>query len=132
MKRIEKKDLARTIKKAERAAHSDGREICGLLIDNGHFLEILETSNISQEGGHFQFDAKQIRRIKKAVTEIHHEIVGTFHSHPLAGAKPGSGDINGTVDDSLMLIIDCLHSDAQLWRIKNGKARRLTVQTIEV
>jgi proteasome lid subunit RPN8/RPN11 len=126
------KELRGTIRKARKAASDGYREICGLLIDNGHFLEMLETTNVSQKGGHCEFDEKQIKAVMKAVNHLQHEIVGTFHSHPISEAKPGNGDIEGAVDDSLMLIIDCTEGEARLWRIKNARARRVKFKTVEV
>ena len=131
-KTIIKKDLNRTIRNARKAARNDGHEICGLLIDNGHYLEILETKNTSKRGGHFEFDGKQIRQIMKSVKDLNHEIVGTFHSHPAYYAKPGDGDIKWAVDDSLMLIVDCIGNETKLWRIKNKKAREVKFRTIEI
>jgi len=125
------KDLKRTIIKARKAG-KNGKEICGLLIYNGHFLEILETKNISKKLGHFEFNGKQIRTIMKAVKTLGHEIVGTFHSHPAYYAKPGDGDINSAVDDSLMLIIACIANEAKLWRIRSHKAREIKYKIIEV
>lgn len=130
--RMINKDLVKLIRKARNAARDNGREIAGLLIHNGHFIEILETRNAREEGGHFRFDERQIKAIKKAVKELDHEIVGTFHSHPAYFAKPGEVDIEGAVDGSLMLIIDCTDGEARLWRIKNGKARHVNIETIEV
>jgi len=129
--KIIKTELMRVIRTARRTARNDGREIAGLLIDNGHFLEILETKN-TKKSWHFQFDEKQIKAIETAVEELGHEIVGTLHSHPAYFARPGESDIKGAVDDSLMLIIDCMDNEALLWRIKNGKARQVSMQIIEV
>ncbi len=130
--KIIKTELIRVIRTARETARNDGREIAGLLIDNGHYLEILETKNTSKKGGHFQFDEKQIKAIEKAVELLGHEIVGTFHSHPAYLARPSEGDIKGAMDDELMLIIDCMDNEALLWRIKNGKARQVSMQIIEV
>ena len=127
-----KKDVMELIRKARKAARDDGKEIAGLLIHNGHFLEIMETRNVCEKSGHFRFDEKQIKAIKKAVRELDHEIVGTFHSHPAYFAKPGDTDIKWAVDDSLMLIIDCMDREARLWRIRDGKAREVNMEMIEV
>jgi proteasome lid subunit RPN8/RPN11 len=131
-KKIIKKDLNRIIRTARNTARNDHHEICGLLIDNGHFLEILETRNTSKRGGHFEFDGKQIRKIMKSVKDVNHEIVGTFHSHPLYYPKPGVNDIKWAVDDSLMLIIDCIDQEATLWHIKDKKARAVKYKVIEL
>jgi proteasome lid subunit RPN8/RPN11 len=51
------------------------------------------------------------------------EAVGTFHSHPVGVAVPGSSDIKYAVDDSLMFIFDCTDKKGKLWRIRNGRAQ---------
>jgi proteasome lid subunit RPN8/RPN11 len=130
--KVLKTDLMRAIRKARKTARNGGREIAGLLIYNGHFMELLETRNTYQKGGHFQYDERQIKTIMKAVKELGHEIVGTFHSHPAYIAKPGEGDLNGALEDSLMLVIDCINSEARLWRIKAGKARNVNMEIFEV
>jgi [CysO sulfur-carrier protein]-S-L-cysteine hydrolase len=131
--RIIRQDLLQAIRKARKVARDEeGREICGLLVHNGHFIEIHETANIAEETGKFHFDMKQIKALKRAVGLLGHEIVGIFHSHPASEAKPGPGDLKGALDDSLMLIIDCIGSEALLWKIKDGKARKASVQTITV
>ncbi len=130
--KVLKKDLMRAIRKARKTARNGGREIAGLLIYNGHFMELLETRNTYHKGGHFQYDERQIKTIMKAVKELSHEIVGTFHSHPAYIAKPGEGDLKGAVEDSLMLVIDCINSEARLWRIKAGKARNVNMEILEV
>jgi len=130
--RLSRKDIKRTIRRAREAAQHNGREICGLLISNGHFVEILETKNASKVGGHSSFDPKQIQTIINAAKELNHRIVGTFHSHAAYLAKPGGSDIGGSLDDSLLMIIDCIGNEARLWRIKNGKAKSVKIETIEV
>lgn len=109
-----------------------GIEICGLLIHNGSHIEIHETKNISNRLGSWRFEAKQIRSIVKAVGILNHEVVGTFHSHPVGLARPGDNDIENAIDDSLILIVDCEGKEALLYRIKNGKARKLNFYTMDV
>jgi proteasome lid subunit RPN8/RPN11 len=130
--KIIKIDLSRTVREAKRAARNDGKEICGLLIHNGHFIELMRTINISENSGKFEFDVKQVRAIKRAADLLGHEIVGTFHSHPVSEARPGPGDIEGAVDDSLMLIVDCMGDEARLWKIKDGQARRMRMEIIQL
>ncbi len=126
-----KKDVAQLIRRARQVARDDDNEIAGLLIHNGHFIEVLETKSIREKGGHFCFDEKQIKAIKKVVKELGHEIVGTFHSHPAYFAKPGKVDVENAVDDSLMLIVDCMDGKTQLWRIKDGRAKKAKMEMIE-
>jgi len=108
----------------------DGREICGVLIDNGHFLQIRQTRNISKERGSFKFDRRELNSISRAAEKLELKVVGTFHSHPCWFAKPGESDIQGAADNSLMLIIDGMDKEVRLWRIKNNRGYALTFELI--
>jgi proteasome lid subunit RPN8/RPN11 len=120
--RLPKNPLRKLISKAVKLSRKSGREICGLLVDNGYFLECLEVKNAAKRGGSFAFHIKEIRLIEKAVSTLGHSIVGTFHSHPLSLAEPGDTDLSVIVEPELMLIIDCLDKEARLWRIAREKA----------
>ncbi len=126
------KELSRTIRKAKGLARKESKELCGFLVHNGHFIELIETRNESTEKGHFKINKTQYHRIKKAIKTVHHDLIGSFHSHPVSEAKPGPGDIKGSENNSLMLIIDCIGNEAKLWRIKDKKAREVKYKTIEV
>ena len=124
-------DVKSAVAKAVRTAKPHGREICGLLIDNGHFIELHQTKNQAKAGGSFCFNAKEIRSLVRAATIMNHSVVGTFHSHPSGISSPGPGDISNAVDRSLMLIIDCMAQRADLWSIKNGKVKKAKLKLIE-
>jgi len=102
-----------------------GTEIRGLLVHTGHCLSFARTRNSSRRAGGFVLSRMDVRRIVAAAKALDHEVVGTFHSHPLGLAKPGQSDIDHAVDDSLMFIFDCLGKVGRLWRIKRGKAQSL-------
>jgi proteasome lid subunit RPN8/RPN11 len=118
------------ISKAVMLSRKGGRETCGLLVDNGYFLECLEVKNAAKRGGSFAFHIKEIRLIENAVSTLEHSIVGTFHSHPLSLAQPGDTDLSGIVEPELMLIIDCLDKEARLWRIAREKAREVQFELL--
>ena len=124
------KQINRTIKSAIAAASNDGREICGLLIYNGYFVQLVEVSNKIKCGGGFAFYAPEIRRIQKATNSLGNEIIGTFHSHPAYINVPSESDIANTLDDSYMLIIDVLDKKIGFWYIKDGKAKEVAYVAI--
>ncbi len=99
-----------------------GREVCGLLIDNGHFLQIRETRNISKRKGSFQLDMREVNSICRAAEKLGSKVVGTFHSHIAWFPKPGESDIRGAEEGSLMLIIDSMDRQIGLWRISHARA----------
>ncbi len=126
------KELSRTIRRAKGLARKESKEVCGFLVHNGHFIELVETRNESTKKGHFKISKRQYHRIKTAIKTLRYDFIGSFHSHPVSEAKPGPGDIKGSENNSLMLIIDCIGNEAKLWRIKDKKAREVKYKTIEV
>jgi proteasome lid subunit RPN8/RPN11 len=115
--KIRRASSDRTSKLAEQAAKNNGEEICGLLVNNGYFLELILAKNKRKTGGGFAFYVNEIRAIKKMAVAFDYEFLGTFHSHPVGLAAPGKSDIYYTVDDSLMLIFDVLGKTCSLWLI---------------
>jgi len=127
--RIRKKDIRYLLSRAVADA-KDAREICGLLIDNGYFLQLRETRNISKREGSFLMDMREFRSLNKAAEKLHLDIVGTYHSHIVYFAKPGESDIAAAGDNSLILIIDSMDKEVKLWRIKNKRAYPLSFEII--
>ncbi len=129
--RIVKSQLDKIIIASVNAAEKDGIEVCGLLVDNGYFIELIQTKNKIKKGGGYKFYRSEIRSIQIAVERLGHEVVGTFHSHPLYIASPSHTDIVNAVDDSIMLIIDVLDKKIGLWHIKDLEKRELELILIE-
>ena len=96
-----------------------------MLVDTGYMLSFVSVRNVSRRGGSFMFSRTDVRRISAAAAVLGQEIVGTFHSHPLAEAKPGISDIQNAVDDSLMFIFDCTEKKGRLWRVRRRRIREL-------
>ena len=115
--------LTPVIRDAVKMARRDYREVCGLLVDSGCAIELLPVRNIARRPCRFIFDERQVKAFQGALATLGREIVGTYHSHPFADARPGRSDIAGTLDDSLMLVIDCTERQARLWHIKGDRAR---------
>jgi proteasome lid subunit RPN8/RPN11 len=104
-----------------------GREICGLLIHTGYHLKLIPIRNVAARTGAFQLSRLEVRRAVAASETLRQEVVGTYHSHLLSTATPGTSDIANAVDDSLMFIFDCFGRKGRLWRIRDGKARPLRI-----
>jgi proteasome lid subunit RPN8/RPN11 len=109
-------------------ARAEHKEVCGLLVDNGYFLEMLEVKNVSRRPGSFLLSLRDARKLEQAASLVGNKVVGSFHSHVLGLAKPGKADIQGSQDGEIMLIIDTLDREAKLWRIKNGRVRELRLE----
>jgi len=96
-----------------------------LLVHCGHAASLVPVRNISRHHGSFRFSSREVRRICAAAKTLGLEVVGTYHSHPLGVAQPGDSDIRNAVNDSFMLVFDCMDKKAQLWKISRGAAKKL-------
>jgi proteasome lid subunit RPN8/RPN11 len=112
-------------KEAKKMAEMHGGEVCGLIVDNGSFFELIQVRNKSKRSGSFSFYVEEVRAIQKMATLREHEIVGTFHSHPVGLPNPGPADLLHAVDDSIMLIFDVMGRSARLWRIRKQNGKQL-------
>ena len=128
--RFMKDDLSVLVRTAMRIARTSGREICGFLVYNGYFIELVRMRNKTRRCGGFTFYRADVRMVCKAVRVLGHRIVGTFHSHPFYIAKPGSTDKRFALDNDLMLIIDADEGKTGLWWISRGRMSKKRIQTI--
>jgi proteasome lid subunit RPN8/RPN11 len=128
--RFSREQFEQIIERATITAEDGGREICGLLIYNGAVIDIRETKNTLDCGGGFVFDPLEIRAIEDDAEVKGHEVLGAFHSHPLAGPMPGQSDIEHALDDSIMLVIDCGDKEAKLWYILDQQKYELEFELI--
>ena len=122
--------LASVLDSAVLAARNGGTEICGLLVAQGHgLLTPLMLRNKARRAGIWAFYVGEVRTAVAQAARNGHEVVGTFHSHPVGTAVPGSSDIANALDDSLILIIDCTTKRYALWHIKSGAAQQRRLVT---
>ena len=128
--RIRRTQLRDLIKGAVLASQNGGREICGLIIDTGYSLDLKQVQNKSKRGGRFAFYVNAVKGFEKAVSLLNYHIVGTFHSHPYYIAEPAGNDLTGSEDGELMLVIDCLNSQARLWRIQHGSPKSVKYELL--
>jgi len=127
--KILRRSHAELLKLARHEAKED-REICGFLIDNGYFLQLQPAKNMSKTEGSFSYCKKEVNELKKSTSKLGIEIVGTFHSHPISEAIPGPNDVKHALDDSLMLIFDCIGKEGKLWYIKDGRSSKRVIELI--
>jgi hypothetical protein len=106
--------LKAAVREAVALARKNQRETCGLLIDSGYALNS------------FLFATPPGDPATSCLTRAR----SARHSHPVSPARPGRGDIEGTLNDSLMLIIDCIEREARLWYIHDGKARSVRYECV--
>jgi len=128
--RLKKKQLQNLIRNSVSASKNNGKEVCGLILDTGYFLELIQVKNKIKRGGSFAFYVDEVTKIENAVSLLSFKIVGTFHSHPYYSAKPGERDLSAVEDGELMLIIDCLDKEAVLWKVKNKSAKKVKFELI--
>jgi proteasome lid subunit RPN8/RPN11 len=119
--RILRSQLRSTLRDASSAARRE-RELCGLLVDTGHFLALVRVRNTTRRKSGFALDQERWSQIERAARTLGATVVGTWHSHVVSEARPGDGDVRGAYSGDLMLIFDTVGGIARLWRIRRGRA----------
>ncbi len=126
-----RKHLRNVMRLAIKKAKGRGREICGVIVSNGHFLHLVRTRNRAKGPGSFQLPAGEVRKIQRTARKLNLRVLGTFHSHPVSEAEPGVSDIAGADDGALMLILSCWDKEAKLWKIRKRKAAEVPLECVE-
>jgi len=121
--RILEGELGDAVKRAVLAA-AKGREICGLLIDNGYFLELIFMRNKSRIPNKCAFYFGEVRAIERACRKVGHRIIGTFHSFPASVADIGGQRVENGIEGSLILVISSAEKKATLWQTEGGQAKK--------
>lgn len=127
--RIIQAQLRELTRRAVALASTRQREVCGLLLFNGHTLDLLECANAARRRGGFQLRLSDVKQVEMAARRLRWKVVGTFHSHIEWIAEPGPSDIAGAYR-SLMLIVDTLDRSARLWRIVGKRAHELKYELV--
>ena len=128
--RLKRKQLHKLINDSVSASRDNGKEVCGLIVDTGYFLELIQVKNKIKRGGSFAFYVDEVNKIESAASILSYKIVGTFHSHPYYFAKPGESDLAAAEDGELMLVIDSLDKEAVMWKVKNKSANKVKFELI--
>jgi len=121
---LDKRNVATLALRAGRAAKKH-REICGLVVDHGAVIRLVETRNKSRRAGSFWIHGGDWKALEKAATLLGSRVIGTFHSHIVSPPVPGPGDIRGAIDGHVMLILDGSSGRLVTWRIRGNRAYRL-------
>ena len=121
---LDRKNVRAIAARARRLAKNLG-EVCGLLVDHGGLVTLVETRNKSTRPLSFWIHPADWKAIERAAVRLGSRVVGTFHSHMASDPAPGAGDIRGAVHGHAMVILDAATGDLRAWRIRKGRAFRL-------
>ena len=120
------------------AIHNQGEggyphEICGLLIgsitENGWMItEVRQVANLNSKraADRFELDPAAYQRIDRELRGTAHEIVGVYHSHPDAPAKPPPTDLGSAWEGfayPIISICDGKVADLRCWSINESGDR---------
>lgn len=72
----------------------------------------------------FEMRRSEIQAVQRAIERNGQRVLGSFHSHPVSKAKPGSGDIGKGFYRGVELIYDVCGRYVRLWRLTVHKQRR--------
>jgi proteasome lid subunit RPN8/RPN11 len=118
------REWRRLSRRAYRAQQLDHGEVCGLFAtDRQRRIALFFVRNESPTGGHWEFSAAQFRRGRERIRAEGYRYLGLFHSHPIAAAVPGAGDLRRARINEMMLIHDVCGIQARLWRITRRDVR---------
>lgn len=120
----------RTALRQARSAASERREVCGVLLDVGPCLRLVQTKNVSRHEGTFSISGADLRRIDRHAVALGHEVVGIYHSHILASAVPGPADLEHAPPRSLMLILQALDRTASMYWVTQKRAQSQRFKTV--
>ena len=123
------RDLRYVAVRARRAAERL-REVCGLLVDHGGLVRLVQTRNLSKAPCSFWIGRRDWGRVEKAAAVLGSRIVGTFHSHVVSDAVPGPGDLRGAVSGHVMVIVTAWSGEVRAWRIRRRRAFRLKHEVV--
>jgi len=128
--KVSKTRLNEVMRAAKAAAKNGELEVCGLLVLNGEFLDLVPTRNAERRPGKFNFFASDLRRVSSAASVLGYQLVGSYHSHPLGLPEPSPADLAHAQGNSFMLILDCFGSEAKLWFILRRIPHRVRIKLI--
>jgi proteasome lid subunit RPN8/RPN11 len=122
------REWRRLSRRAYAAQQRHHAEVCGLFAsDKDRRIALFFVRNESSRGGHCEFGWDQFHHSRKRIRVEGYRYLGIFHSHPIAEAIPGEGDLRHARVNEMMLIQDVCGIRARLWRItRRGARKRVT------
>lgn len=100
-------------------------EACGYLAGSPGFVsESFPLKNLDQSAEHFQMDPAEQFQTARKIRELKHELLGVYHSHPHAPARPSIEDIRLAFDPDAIYMIVSLQGAipaAKAFRIRDGQ-----------
>ena len=111
-------------KRAYRAQQLDHLEVCGVLVvGEDRMIDLRYVESRSTEPYHYEICIEDIVAIENGLCQNSEWILGTFHSHPVAEAVPGPGDLEHGFFAGIELIYDVCGREARSWKkeTQNGQ-----------
>jgi len=124
--RICKRDMQYQFMVARRHARR-GDEICGLLVQYGGILRMVSVRNSSRGFASFEMAPHWQQIALSKSPYVDGKILGAYHSHPYSKPNPSRGDIAGSRNGALMLIIACHHRKFALWQVRRHRFAQIDI-----
>lgn len=106
----------RLCERAYRAQQRDSSEVCGVLLASAErVLHLHFLANRSERPASWSLYRSDIAAVRKVLQGTRFKVVGTFHSHPVSEAIPGTRDYAAMSVRSLQLIYDVCGCEVRLW-----------------
>ncbi len=115
--------------RAYRALRRGHFEVCGLVIVDGRGRISLQfLRNESGDPGRYEISLRTIADVRNAAQQENRRILGSFHSHPVSEAAPGSGDLKRGFFKGVELIYDVCGRSVRMWRLVKRRGRRVLTE----
>jgi len=109
--------------RAYRAQQRDHSEVCGALLANANqVLRLHFMTNHAGSPAAWLLSRRDLLALRRDAAATEWRVVGTFHSHPISEAIPGSSDFDSLPVRQLQLIYDVCGRRARLWT-RTSKAK---------
>lgn len=124
---ISDRERHRLHRRAYRAQQRDHSEVCGaLLVDQRKRLTFWFLKNHSVNRASYEVYLSDMKTVTASLAQSSKRILGTFHSHPVSEARPGTGDLKRGFYRGIELIYDVCGREMRLWQQKKqGKRKKL-------
>ena len=113
--------------RAMRAQQRGHFEVCGVVVvRGGGRIKLRFLLNYSTVPYRFEMRRSEVQAVQRAIERNGQRVLGSFHSHPVAEAKPGPGDIGKGFYGGVELIYDVCGRCARMWMVqKQGRSKRV-------
>jgi proteasome lid subunit RPN8/RPN11 len=102
-------------------------ECCGALIGSmrGREVEVrtlIPVANAAHDTASYEIAAETVLRLERQAACAGQQVVGFYHSHPIADARPSAKDLELAVPGYIYLIVDARAGAVRCWKLRDDRS----------